>query len=100
MNNRNKTGGRKKGTPNKTTQVIRIALSTIVESEIHKLPVYMAEITKPELKIELLVKLLPFILPKPESNKYEVPSELNQDKINFENDLYESPLDRMFKKRN
>ena len=62
MAKRIKTGGRKKGTPNRSTMEIRSLLSSILCNEIERIPQYMEEID-PEKKLHLLIKLLPYIIP-------------------------------------
>ncbi len=57
-----KFGGRRKGTPNKLTAEMREALRTILEGEIDKLPALLDSL-KPEKRVEMLARFLPFILP-------------------------------------
>lgn len=64
-----KTGGRKAGTPNKLTRELRTALKNVLSEEIHLLPVHFESLTKAE-RIELLIKLLPYALPKVNSENY------------------------------
>ena len=58
-----KTGGRKKGVPNKVTSETREILKDIVTKELEALPSYL-EGVKPKVKIDILIKLLPYILPR------------------------------------
>lgn len=60
---REKTGGRVKGTPNKTTQTVRETLYNALRSEIIALPNYFAELPTEE-RINAIIKLLPYVLPK------------------------------------
>ncbi len=58
-----KTGGRVAGTPNQITIELRKTLKTVVASELESLPGTLAELP-PKERLELLVKLLPFCMPK------------------------------------
>ena len=61
-----KTGGRKKGTPNKLTKEIRDLLKSIYEEEIENIPIYLADL-KPKEKLDFLIRITPYILPKVET---------------------------------
>lgn len=58
-----KTGGRQLGTPNKTTKELREKLKAIIDIELTNLPQYFCEIDA-QSKLDLLVKLIPYVLPK------------------------------------
>ena len=58
-----KTGGRELGTPNKTTSELRRALKHIVDDELQNLQDNINEL-EPKERIELLIKLLPYVMPK------------------------------------
>jgi hypothetical protein len=58
-----KTGGRIAGTPNKVSGELRRTLKGIVAAELDGLPQTLAELPARE-RLELLIKLLPFCLPK------------------------------------
>jgi hypothetical protein len=58
-----KTGGRAAGTPNKVTSELRKTLKGIVAAELDALPQTLADLPARE-RLELLIKLLPFCLPK------------------------------------
>lgn len=58
-----KFGGRRKGTPNKLTRELRATLKDILFDEIEQLPNLMSQLT-PKQRLELMVKLMPFALPK------------------------------------
>lgn len=60
-----KTGGREKGTPNRLTKELRSALKNILHDEIEKLPEHLATLDAKD-RIELLVKIMPFVLPRVE----------------------------------
>lgn len=58
-----KTGGRKKGTANVLTNELRTTLKNIFDKELETLPNRLNELDGKD-RIELLIKLLPYILPK------------------------------------
>jgi hypothetical protein len=58
-----KTGGRTAGTPNKVTSELRKTLKGIIAAELDELPTTLADLPARE-RLELLIKLLPFCLPK------------------------------------
>ncbi len=58
-----KTGGRVAGTPNKITIELRKTLKDIVAGELESLPGTLGELP-PKERLEMLVKLLPFCMPK------------------------------------
>lgn len=58
-----KTGGRELGTPNKTTSELRRVLKHIVDDELQSLQNNINEL-EPKERIELLIKLLPYVMPK------------------------------------
>ncbi|WP_188050713.1 hypothetical protein [Flavobacterium sp. GP15] len=60
---REKTGGRAKGTPNKTTAETKEILQKIVSKEIDGLG-KMLEKLEPLERINAIAKLLPYILPR------------------------------------
>lgn len=61
-----KFGGRKKGTPNRTTKEMREALQGILNNNIDNIDDWINEIAKkePEKAINVLLKLTEYILPK------------------------------------
>ncbi len=61
-----KTGGRVAGTPNRITSELRKTLKGIIASELESLPGTLAELP-PRERLDLLVKLLPFCMPKVDS---------------------------------
>jgi len=65
-----KTGGRKIGTPNKTTKETRAILKDIVCNEIQKIPELIQRLTDKE-RIEVIIKILPYIMPKIQSETFE-----------------------------
>lgn len=66
-----KFGGREAGTPNRLTKELRIALKNILHQEIEMLPNHFNKL-EPKDRIEFLVKLLPFALPKVEPESYRI----------------------------
>ena len=72
-----KTGGRQKGTPNKLTGSVKEMLTQFVTNEVQHLPTLLNKL-EPKEKIDFIVKLLPYIIPKmspvesqKEQNKHE-----------------------------
>ena len=59
-----KTGGRKEGTPNKVTQELRAKIKEIVCIELESLESKM-ELLQPKDRVDVLIKLLQYVLPKP-----------------------------------
>ncbi len=58
-----KTGGRAAGTPNKITSELRKTLKGIIANELDALSETFAELP-PKERLELLIKFLPFCMPK------------------------------------
>jgi hypothetical protein len=58
-----KTGGRIAGTPNKVTSELRTTLKSIVAAELDALPTTLSGLS-PKERLELVIKLLPFCMPK------------------------------------
>ena len=63
MNNRKKHGGRKLGTPNKTTAELRQTIKAIIESQFENIINDIA-LLKPYQRLDIITKLLPFAIPK------------------------------------
>ena len=63
MANGYKTGGRQAGTVNKTTAELREILKAFVCNELETLPATLAAVPA-DRRAELLIKILPFVLPK------------------------------------
>lgn len=63
MIKKEKTGGRAKGTPNRTTAETKELLQAIISKELDKLG-EMLEQLEPNERINAISKLLPYILPK------------------------------------
>lgn len=61
-----KTGGREKGTPNLLTQKMRATLKLIIANELSLLPESLKKMDT-EKRIDLVLKLIPYVLPKIET---------------------------------
>jgi hypothetical protein len=66
-----KTGGREAGTPNKVTQRLREVLADTLREELEDLPQKLSQLETKE-RLEIIVKLLPYVLPKSESISMEL----------------------------
>ena len=62
-NTRKKYGGRQKGTPNKLTKELRSVLKDILYQELEQIQEHLETLNSKE-RVELLIKLMPYILPK------------------------------------
>lgn len=60
-----KYGGRKKGTPNRLTKEVRSVLKDLVFEEISHVKSHLKKLDSRD-RIELLIKLLPYVCPKVE----------------------------------
>lgn len=67
-----KMGGRKKGHTNKFTNEFRSLLRAFLEKEIVSLPNTFSSIKSPERRLELILKLLPFVVPKAQEISLEM----------------------------
>ena len=61
-----KYGGRTKGTPNRLTKEMRTILKNLLFTELENIEELMDSLDSKQ-RIELVIKLLPFILPKVET---------------------------------
>jgi len=61
-----KHGGRQKGTPNKLTKEIRTVLKDLIYKELDEIKEHLDSL-EPKQRIELVIKLTPYVLPKVES---------------------------------
>jgi hypothetical protein len=75
-----KVGGRKKGDANKFTNEFRGILRAILQKEIVELPNTFSSIKSPERRLELILKLLPFAVPKAQEISLEM---LSDNKLDF-----------------
>jgi hypothetical protein len=67
----NKYGGRQKGTPNRLTKELRTLLKDILYQELEQIQERL-ELLKPKERIELLIKLMPYVLPKTTSISHTI----------------------------
>lgn len=58
-----KYGGRQKGTPNRMTVELRSILKDILYQELEDIEERL-DVLEPKTRIELLIKMMPFVLPK------------------------------------
>jgi hypothetical protein len=66
-----KYGGRQKGTPNRMTKELRSVLKDLLYDEIEKLRERL-DTLRPKERVELIIKLMPFILPKVNNISHKV----------------------------
>ena len=59
----NKYGGRQKGTPNRMTKELRSVLKDILYQELEQIQEHLETLNAKE-RVELLIKLMPYALPK------------------------------------
>ena len=73
-----KYGGRKKGTPNRLTKEVRAVLKELVFDEISQVQSHFEKLD-PKERIELLIKLMPFVCPRiqPASHSLNEPMGFN-----------------------
>ena len=74
----NKFGGRTKGTPNKLTKELRELLKNILYNEMEKIEEYLDGL-EPKEKLETIIKLMPYILPKTSTISHTVNEAVNWD---------------------
>lgn len=56
-----KTGGRSKGTPNKLT----LELRDLLTAKVAEIPELLEQINGPQTRLNYLIKLVPYVIPKP-----------------------------------
>lgn len=61
-----KTGGRQAGTPNRLTTEVRQTLKDIFSNELEAVPAHLKTLT-PQARIDFLIKIAPYVLPKVEA---------------------------------
>lgn len=66
-----KYGGRKKGTPNRLTKEVRAVLKELVFDEISQVQSHFEKLD-PKERIELLIKLMPYVCPKINTANYNL----------------------------
>ena len=73
-----KHGGRQKGTPNIMTKELRSVLKDILYQELEEVQERF-KLLEPKERIELLIKLMPYILPKVTSISHKTDEPLDWD---------------------
>lgn len=73
-----KYGGRKKGTPNRMTKELRSVLKDLMFEELENLKEHL-DTLRPKERIELIIKLMPFILPKVNNISHKVNEPIDWD---------------------
>ena len=66
-----KYGGRQKGTPNRMTKELRSILKEIIFEELGDIQEKL-DLLEPKERLEILVKLVPFVLPKVNSISHTI----------------------------
>jgi hypothetical protein len=66
-----KTGGRTSGTPNKTTKEIRTVLKGVINNELLNIETLLTGLP-PKERLEVVIKLIPYVLPKIETVNYSL----------------------------
>jgi hypothetical protein len=74
-----KMGGRAKGIPNRTTSDFRAILGDFIYKQAESMPEVFSSIKSPEKRLELIIKLLPFVIPKVQDFSLE---NLSDNKLN------------------
>ena len=62
--NRQKTGGRTKGTPNKATADVKQAIAAFTSANVDKLDMWLNSIDDPAKRLDLYFKALEYTMPK------------------------------------
>jgi hypothetical protein len=75
-----KYGGRQRGVKNATTKELKSIISDFIAEQLEGLPSTFNTIESPERRLELLIKLLPFVLPKAQEISLEM---LSDSKLDF-----------------
>lgn len=66
-----KYGGREKGTPNKLTKELRSVLKEVIYNELDNIEERLDQL-EPKQRLELVVKLMPYVFPKMESASHKI----------------------------
>ena len=64
MANGVKTGGRQKGTPNKSTAEVREAIAAFASANVDQMGTWLNEIESPEKKLDLFLRAIEYHIPK------------------------------------
>ena len=67
----NKYGGRQKGTPNRVTKELRSVLKDILYQELEQIQEQLQTLN-PKERVELIIKLMPYVLPKTTSVSHTI----------------------------
>ena len=86
---REKTGGRSKGTPNKVTQDVRELFSELIQGNMSQIHKDLALLDSYQ-RINALIKIAQFIIPKPTENHLSINSPEDFQKVVFE---FGNPVD-------
>ncbi len=73
-----KLGGRDKGVPNRITHELRAILGSFFLTELNMIQAHFEAVKSPERRLELMIKLLPFVVPKMQDFSFE---SLSEDKL-------------------
>ncbi len=97
MEKRTKTGGRAKGTPNRTTSETKQLLQNVVTKQIEKLETTLNKL-EPVDRVNALSKLLPYILPKQQGVEIEVKNDRVRTSEEIDKELlqYKNLLDKYY----
>ncbi|MDB0599877.1 hypothetical protein PL373_01655 [Tenacibaculum maritimum] len=93
-----KFGGRKKGTPNKTTKEIRDSFQFIIDKNLNNLDKWLNKIGKdnPEKAITLILNISEYVLPK--LNKIEFDEKIEDDIENMTDEEIDAELKKLREK--
>jgi len=75
-----KTGGREQGTPNKLTKELRSILKNILAKELETIPDNLEKL-EPKDRLEITIKLIPYVLPKIETVSMDKGEPLNWEMV-------------------
>ena len=67
-----KFGGRRSGVPNKTTQQSKDIVQKVINNELDNLEVLLSKLSAKD-RVNALIKLLPFVIPKQQEISIEAP---------------------------
>ncbi len=92
-----KFGGRKKGTPNKTTKEIKEAFEVIVDNNLNNIDEWIKKLAdnNPEKAINVILKFAEYVLPK--LNKTEYIETKDDEYVNMTDDELEKEMKEMYK---
>lgn len=90
-----KFGGRKKGTPNKTTKEIRNAFQLIIDNNLNNIDKWLNKIaeTNPEKAITIILNISEYVLPK--LNKVEIEKNAKDDYENMTDEELDAELKKL-----